>query len=68
MTASIEKELRELTELAARVMEEGRAPTAEERARFAELKAKLAAQPADWKTRLADEIDRIAAALEGMGI
>lgn len=68
MTASIEKELRELTELAAKVMEEARAPTEEERKRFAELKAKLESQPADWRTRLADEIDRIAAALEGMGI
>ncbi len=68
MTASIEKELRELTELAAKVMEEGRAPTEEERKRFGELKAKLESQPADWRTRLADEIDRIAAALEGMGI
>ena len=68
MSASIEKELRELTELAAKVIEEGRAATAEERVRFAELKAKLQRQPADWRTRLADEIDRIAAALEGMGI
>ena len=68
MTASIEKELRELTELAAKVMEEGRAPTEEERKRFAELKTNLENQPSDWRTRLADEIDRIAAALEGMGI
>jgi hypothetical protein len=68
MDAQFEKELRELTEIAARVMEEGRAPTEEERARFHTLKQHLAGQPTTWRTRLADEIDRFAAALEGMGI
>jgi hypothetical protein len=68
MDARIEDELRELTRIASRVMEEGRAPTEEERARFRELRAHLEEQPSTWRDRLRDEIDRFAAALEGMGI
>lgn len=68
MDSHIEKELAQLTEIAARVMEEGRAPTDEERARFLELKSQLEKRPADWRSRLQDEIRRFAAALEGMGI
>lgn len=68
MDAQIEKELRELTAIAARVMEEGRAPTDEERTRFQRLKKNLEGQQPSWRTRLADEIDRFAAALEGIGI
>lgn len=68
MDAQLEKELLELTKIASRVMEEGRAPTEEERQRFLEVKSHLEKQPTGWRTRLADEIDRFAAALEGMGI
>ena len=68
MDSQFEKELTELTEIAARVMEEGRAPTEEERERFLTLRQHVAGQPSTWRTRLADEIDRFAAALEGMGI
>ena len=68
MDAHVEKELLELTEIASRVMEEGRAPTEEERERFRTLKERLLGQPSTWRSRLADEIDRFAAALEGMGI
>jgi len=68
MDSQFEKELKELTEIAARVMEEGRAPTEEERERFLTLRQHLEKQPSTWRTHLADEIDRFAAALEGMGI
>ena len=68
MDAHVEKELLELTEIASRVMEEGRAPTEEERERFRTLKERLLGQPSTWRSRLADEIDRFAAAREGMGI
>lgn len=68
MDAHFERELSELTEIAARVMEDGRAPTEEERQRFLTLKKRIEGQPTTWRTRLTDEIDRFAAALEGMGI
>lgn len=68
MDARLEEELRELTRIAGAVMDEGRAPTEEERARFREFRAHLEKQPTTWRQRLADEIDRFAAALEGMGI
>lgn len=68
MDSQFEKELKELTDIAARVMEEGRAPTEEERERFHTLRQHLEKQPSTWRSRLADEIDRFAAALEGMGI
>jgi hypothetical protein len=68
MDPRTEKELQELTEIADRVMTEGRAPTPEERGRFLDLKLRLDRQPLDWRARLADEIDRFAAALQGMGI
>lgn len=68
MDARLEEEMRELNRIAARVMEEGRAPTPEERARFLELRRDLERQPTSWRHRLRDEIDRFAAALEGMGI
>jgi hypothetical protein len=68
MDAHVEKELSALMAIAGKVMEEGRAPTDEERERFRRLKAALEAQPSTWRARLADEIDRFAAALEGIGI
>jgi hypothetical protein len=68
MDRKTETELRELTRIATRVMEEGRAPTEDERRRFRALRDHIDAQPADWKSRLALELDRFAAALEGMGI
>ena len=68
MDAHVEQELQELTEIASRVMEEGRAPTPEERERFLALKRSIAKQETTWRTRLADEIDRFASALQGMGI
>ncbi len=68
MDSHVEKELAELTEIAGRVMEEGRAPTEAERARFLDLKQRIEEQPTDWRERLADKIRRFAAAFEGMGI
>ncbi len=68
MDAHVEKELSALMEIAGKVMEEGRAPTAEERERFHRLRTALEEQPTTWRSRLTDEIDRFAAALEGMGI
>jgi hypothetical protein len=68
MDARLEDELHELTRIAVRVMEEDRPPTDEERARFRELRDHLEEQPSSWRSRLRDEIDRFAAALEGMGI
>jgi hypothetical protein len=68
MEAKVERELRELLEIAGRVMEEGRAPTAEERARFLAIRPHLEKGSPGWRARLSDEIDRLAAALEGMGI
>ncbi len=68
MDPRLEQELRELTEIAARVIEAGRAPSAEERRRFLDLKQRLDDQPPTWRDRLRDEIDRFAATLEGIGI
>ena len=68
MDSKVEKELAELTAIAARVMEEGRAPTDEERARFLALQSRLETQPTDWRSRFQDQIRRFAAAFEGMGI
>ena len=68
MEARLKQELQALTEIASKVMEEGRAPTEEERARFLELRASLEGQSQTWRTLLHDELDRFAAALEGMGI
>jgi hypothetical protein len=65
---NLEKELREALDIAARIAESGRAPTDAERKRFLEIRGHLQKQDAGWQARLADEIDRLASALEGMGI
>jgi hypothetical protein len=63
-----EEELQELLDIAERLIEEGRSPTDEERRRFQELQAHVERRDESWRTRWRDEIDRLAAALEGMGI
>lgn len=68
MEAWMEKELDEMLELATTIMQEGRKPTEAERARFLELKKHIGKVAPDWKARLVDQIDRLAAMLEGMGI
>ena len=68
MKKDLERELTEALEIAARIAEAGRAPTAAEKKRFQEIRGHLTKQPVDWRSRLADEIDRLASALEGMGI
>jgi hypothetical protein len=58
----------ELLRLAGRIVEDGRAPTAEERRRFEQLKIELQATEHPWRDRLTELTDRLAALLEGMGI
>jgi len=54
--------------IAHRIVEEGREPTEEERAQFRALEGEVKAQPAEWKDRWSDLVDRLAAALEGIGL
>ena len=68
MKRDLEKELTEALDIAARIAEAGRAPTDAEKKRFLEIRGHVTKQPSDWRSRLADEIDRLAAALEGIGI
>ncbi len=68
MESQLEQDLSELLAIAAGIIEEGRKPTEKERTHFAELKARVDAAPATWRDRLSDGIDRLAAALEGMGL
>ena len=57
-----------MLEIATRIIDEGRKPTDEERTKFATLKSHLETQPIEWRERLADQINRLAFALEGIGI
>ncbi len=68
MEAQLERDLKEQVQIAARIIEEGREPTAAERARFLELKAHMERAAPAWRERLADTINHLASALEGMGI
>lgn len=64
----MEERVARMLEIASRILEEGRKPTDEERQRFRELQLELRVQPQEWTERFADLLDRVAAALEGMGI
>ena len=64
----MERRVDEMLEIAGRILAEGRKPTDEERARFLELSGEVKAQPAEWRERFADLVDRLAAALEGIGL
>jgi hypothetical protein len=64
----MEERLREMLRIAHEILDEGRAPTEVERARFKALETELAEEPADLAERFGDLVDRFAAALEGMGI
>lgn len=68
MEARIEKDLQDMLEIAGRIIEDGRKPTEEERRRFLTLKTEVEEQDANLQGRWADMIDRLAAALESMGI
>jgi hypothetical protein len=65
--AQLEQDLTELLAIAAGIIEAGRKPTDEERERFLALRVRVDAAPATWRDRVADGIDRLAAAFEGMG-
>ena len=64
----MEDRVAKMLEIAARILEEGRRPTDEERAEFMTLSGEVEAQPAEWRDRFADLVDRLAAALEGIGL
>lgn len=64
MDTRVEKML----EIAAAILEEGRTPTDEERARFRALHEELEQQPEDWRVRFAGLVNRFAEALESIGI
>ena len=64
----MEERITRMLEIAHRILEEGRAPTDAERERFRELEGSLDQQPTEWKERFKELIDRLAAALEGIGM
>ena len=64
----MERRVEEMLEIAGHILQEGRKPTEEERARFQELSGALEEQPEEWRSRFSDLVDRLAAALEGIGI
>ena len=64
----MERRVEEMLEIAARILGEGRKPTAEEQERFRELSNEVESQPEEWRDRFTELMDRLAAALEGMGI
>jgi len=64
----MEDRVAKMLEIAARILEEGRRPTDEERAEFMALSGEVEAQPVEWRDRFADLVDRLAAALEGIGL
>lgn len=68
MDAALEKDLEQMLEIATRIIDQERKPTDAERERFNELRSHMERQPVEWRERLADQINRLAAALEGMGI
>lgn len=64
----MEERIAKMLEIAHRIFEEGREATEEERTQFRELEGSVDAQPPEWKDRFKDLIDRLAAALEGIGM
>ena len=64
----MEERIAKMLEIAHRIVEEGREPTEEERAQFRELEGSVREQSPEWKERFGDLIDRLAAALEGIGL
>ena len=64
----MERRLAKMLEIASRILDEGREPTPEERAEFLALSAEVERQPAAWRNRFADLVDRLASALEGIGL
>lgn len=64
----METRVDEMLEIAGRILAEGRKPTDAERARFMELRGEVESQPLEWRERFTDLVDRLAAALEGIGI
>jgi len=64
----MEERIARMLEIAHRIVAEGREPTEAERTQFHELEGRLEAQPSEWKERFAELVDRLAAALEGMGL
>ncbi|MDJ0522885.1 MAG: hypothetical protein QNJ90_12525 [Planctomycetota bacterium] len=64
----MEERIAKMLEIAHRIVEEGRQPTEEERAQFRELEGNVREQSPEWKDRFGDLIDRLAAALEGIGL
>ena len=64
----MEDRIAQMLKIAHRIMDEGREPSDEERVLFHELEGKVQAQPAEWKERWSDLVDRLAAAFEGIGL
>jgi hypothetical protein len=64
----MEDRVEEMLAIAHRIVSEGRNPTDHERARFRALEREIRDQPSEWRERFADLLDRLASALEGMGI
>jgi hypothetical protein len=64
----VERRVEEMLEIASRILSEGRKATEEERERFQALAGHVEEQSPEWRARFADLIDRLAAALEGIGI
>ena len=64
----MEERVAQMLEIAHRIVAEGREPTEAERTLFRELESHVEAQPTEWKDRFADLVDRLAAALEGIGL
>ena len=64
----MERRVEEMLEIAGRILGEGRKPSEEERARFRELSGELESQSPEWRVKFADLVDRLAAALEGIGL
>jgi hypothetical protein len=64
----VEDRVKQMLEIAHRILAEGRAPTPEEREMFRQLESEVGEQPPEWRERFADIVDRLAAALEGIGI
>ncbi len=64
----MERRIAEMLEIATQILEQGRKPTEDEQTRFRELAGDVETQPAEWRERFTDLVDRLAAALEGIGI
>ena len=64
----MEERVAKMLEIAAKIVAERRRPTEQERAEFRALSGEVQAQSPEWRDRFADLIDRLAAALEGIGL